>query len=37
MLKYWGKVDDFWKEDLQNYKWPESVSTGQNENFQLDT
>ncbi len=33
MLKYWGKVTDFWQEDLQNYKWPESVSTGQNENF----
>jgi hypothetical protein len=31
MLKYYDNLSDFWTKDLVNYKFPESVNTGQRE------
>ena len=33
MIKCYGNLDDFWSEDLKNYQFPESVSTGQRDQF----
>ena len=33
MLNYWGNIKDFWSIDLEKYKFPESVSTGQRDGF----
>lgn len=33
MIAYYTNVEDFWTEALQSYKFPHSVSTGQNAEF----
>lgn len=33
MLRYHGNIKDFWTDDLINYRFPHSVSTGQREGF----
>lgn len=33
MLKFYGNIEDFWSYDLENYQFPEKVSTGQREGF----
>lgn len=33
MIKYWGRIEDFWSNDLESYQFPGKYSAGQRDYF----